>query len=137
MMDNTMREKQKTEAASRLKLMGIREDVRKQFEESGKVMLCRSGQYYPLTEEELAEAKQFEREHDATVFLAVRWFTMFGTLDALLFVGKYEEEWEMEHVDIRGGYIMSYCINREYPDCSEMGSICFRVTEDGGIVREG
>ena len=136
-MNESLREKQKAEAISRLKQMGIDEDVRRQFEDSGTVMLCVSGRYRPLTEEELAEAHQFEQAHDATVFLAVRWFTMFGTLDALLFVGKYEEEWEMEHEDIKAGYAMSYCINRDYPECSEMGSICFRITKDGGIIREG
>lgn len=134
---NSLREKQKQEAIERLKLMGIHEDVWKQFEESNTVMLCRSGQHFPLTEEEENEVRLFELEYDTTVYLAVRWVTVFGTLDALLFVGKYEEEWEMEQADIRNGYAMSYCINRDYPECSEMGSICFRITEDGGIVREG
>lgn len=136
-MSEALCEKQKAEAISRLKLMGINENVRRQFEESGTVMLCVSGRFRPLTEEEQAEARQFERAHDATIFLAVRWFTMFGTLDALLFVGKYDEEWEMEQEDIKAGYAMSYCINYDYPECSEMGSICFRITRDGGIVREG
>lgn len=133
----TMREKQKQEALKRMKLMGVHNDVLNSFERDGTIMLCASGRYRPLTENELSEARRFEREHDATVFLAVRWFTMFGTLDALLFIGKYEEEWEMEHEDIRDGYVMSFCINRSYPECSEMGSICFRVTKDGGVVREG
>lgn len=136
-MQNTLHEKQKVEAISRLKMMGVHADVLKQFEENDTVMLCRVGEYYPLTEEEQAEVRRFELEHDATVFLSVRWFTMFGTLDALLFVGKYEEEWEMEREDAKAGYAMSYCINRDYPECSEMGSICFRITRDGGIVREG
>lgn len=136
-MQNTLHEKQKVEAISRLKLMGVREDVRRKFEKDGTVMLCNNEEYRPVDEETAEAIRQFEREHDATVFLAVRWFTMFGTLDALLFVGKYDEEWEMEREDIKAGYAMSYCINRNYPECSEMGSICFRITRDGGIVREG
>ena len=133
----TMREKQKAEAAKRLELMGIREDVHRRFEEDGTVMLCNNEQYRPVDEETAEAIRKFEREHDATVFLAVRWFTMFGTLDALLFVGKYEEEWESQQNDLKDGYAMSYCINRDYPDCSEMGDIAFRVTKDGAIVREG
>ena len=133
----TMREKQKAEAAKRLELMGIREDVRRRFEEDGTVMLCNNEQYRPVDEETAEAIRKFEREHDATVFLAVRWFTMFGTLDALLFVGKYEEEWESQQNDLKDGYAMSYCINRDYPDCSEMGDIAFRITKDGAIVREG
>ena len=136
-MQNTLHERQKAEAVSRLKLIGVHKDVQQSFEKNGKVMLCVSGRYRPLSEDEHAKVRQFELEHDATVFLAVRWFTMFGTLDALLFVGKYDEEWEMEQEDIKAGYAMSYCINNDYPECSEMGSICFRITRDGGIVREG
>lgn len=131
-----MREKQKAEAASWLKLMGVREDVRRKFEENDMLMLCSNGRYYPVDDSMEAELRQFEQEHDAVVFLVVRVLTVFGSLDALLFVGKYEEEWPLEREDIKGGYAMSYTINRNYPECSEMGSICFRATEDGGIVRE-
>ena len=133
----TMREKQKAEAVLRLKLMGIREDVRRKFEEDGTMMFCNNEQFRPVDEEMAEEIRRFEQEHDATVFLAVRMFTMFGDLDALLFVGKYDEEWELEHDDLKAGYAMSYCLNRDYPDCSEMGSIAFRITKDGAIVREG
>lgn len=133
----TMREKQKAQASVWLKLMGVRKDVCKRFEESGAVMLCNAGRYSPVGEELSGEIRRFEQEHDSTVFLVVRMFTAYGDLDALLFVGKYEEEWEMEREDIRGGYAMSYTINRDYPDCSEMGSVFFRTTKDGGIIREG
>ena len=133
----TMREKQKAEAAKRLELMGIREDVRRRFEEDETVMLCNNEEYRPVDEETAEEIRGFEREHDATVFLAVRMFTVIADLDALLFVGKYEEEWESQQNDLKDGYAMSYCINRDYPDCSEMGDIAFRITKDGAIVREG
>ena len=62
---------------------------------------------------------------------------MYGTLDSLLFVGKYDEEWELSREDLEDGYAMSYTINRDYPECSEMGSISFRVTREGVIIREG
>ena len=134
-MQNTLRERQKAEATELLKLMGAREDVRQMFE-GGTLMLCEGGRYRPLSEGEKAEAHQFELEYDATVYLAVRMDSMFGTLDALLFVGKYDEEWEMQREDIKAGYALSYTINRDYPECSEMGSIFFHTTKNGGIVRE-
>lgn len=133
----TMREKQKAEAVKRLELMGIREDVRRKFEDDGTVMFCNNEQYHPVDEEMAEEIRKFEREHDATVFLAVRMFTMIADLDALLFVGQYEEEWESQQNDLKDGYAMSYSINRDLPDYSEMGDIFFRVTKDGAIVREG
>lgn len=134
---NQVREKQKAEAIVRLQLMGVREDVRKQYEDDDTIMLCDAGSYHAIDETMTEEIRQFEQEHDATVFLVVRMFTMYGNLDALLFVGKYEEEWELEHADIKDGYALSFCINRDHPECSEMGSIYFRTTEDGGIIREG
>ena len=134
---NPIREKQKAEAVSRLRQMGIREDVIGAFEKTGTVMFCNNKQFRPVDEEMAAEIRQFEREHDATVFLAVRMFTVIADLDALLFVGKHEEEWESARNDLEHGYAMSYSINRDYPERSEMGSIFFRVTKDGAIVREG
>ena len=133
----SMLERQKAEAVLRLELMGVREDVRRQFQEDGTVMLSNLGRYQPITKTMMDEVRQFEQEHDATVFLAVRRHTAIGLLDALLFVGKYEEEWVLEQEDLKDGYAMSFCFNRDYPECSEMGSIFVRTTKDGCIVREG
>ena len=133
----SLQKKQKAEAIKRLELMNISEYVRRRFEEKGEVMLSEYVGYRVLSDEEKTEVRQFEREHDATVFLGVRLGTMYGTLDAFLFVGKYEEEWETEREDVLDGYAMSYCINCDYPECSEVGSIAFRVTKNGLIVREG
>jgi len=134
---NPMRERQKAEAVLRLRLMGIREDVRRKFEEENVVMFCNNEHYFPVKPEMAEEIREFEQKYGGVVFLVVRMFTVLGDLDALLFVGKYEEEWEIDQDNIKGGYAMSYTINRDLPDCSEMGSIFFRVTKDGAIVREG
>lgn len=133
---NTMREKQVEEAVLRMDLMNIHEDVIIMFQKSGDITLSENGKYYPLDDQLKEDIRRFEQEHDATVFLVVRMATMYGTLDSLLFVGKHEEEWEMSREDLEDGYAMSYTINRDYPECSEMGSICFAVTECGVIIRE-
>ena len=133
----SMREKQKVEAATRLKLMGVREDICRRFEEEGIIMFCNDGRYSHCSGKLEVEIRKFEQKHDATVFLAVRMPTTLGTLDALLFVDKYEDEWLMAHAGIKNGYAMSYVINRTYPECSEMGGIAFRTTKSGGIIREG
>lgn len=134
---NTMRERQEDEAVLRMDLMGIYEDVIIMFQNDGTVMLSENGKYYPLDDQLKEDIRRFEQEHDATVFLVVRMATMYGTLDSLLFVGKYDEEWELSREDLEDGYAMSYTINRDYPECSEMGSISFRVTREGVIIREG
>ena len=133
----TMQEKQKDEAVMRMQQMELQEDIWLKFAEDGIVTLCENGQCYPISKELTEDIRRFEQEHEATVFLAVRMSTMLGVLDALLFVGKYEEEWELEREDLEDGYAMTYTINRDYPDCSEMGSISFSVNDDGVIVREG
>ncbi len=134
---NTMRERQEDEAVLRMDLMGIYEDVIIMFQNDGTVMLSENGKYYPLDDQLKEDIRRFEQEHDATVFLVVRMYTVYGQLDSLLFVGKYDEEWEMSREDLEDGYALSYTINRDYPECSEMGSICFAVTECGVIIREG
>ena len=133
----SMREKQKAEAVVWLKLMGVREDIRKKFEEENTVRLCSYGYYYPLEGFMKDEIRQIEEERNVTVFLVVRLLTACGELDAFLFVDKYEEDWELEREEIKAGYVMSYTINRNYPMCSELGSICYRTTRDGGIIRLG
>ena len=65
-------------------------------------------------------------------FVHLRIHTDFSLDDGLQHAECY-----VEQEDIKEGYAMSYCLNRDYPECSEMGSICFRITKDGGIVREG
>ena len=134
---NTMRERQKEEAVLRMDLMGIHEDIIIEFQKSDDVSLSENGKYYPLDDQLKEDVRRFEQEHDATVFLVVRMSSVYGTLDSLLFVGKYDEEWELSQEDLEDGYAMSYTINRDYPDCSEMGSISFRVTPEGVIIREG
>ena len=109
---NTMREKQVEEAVLRMDLM-VRNPEHKE------------------------DIRRFEQEHESTVFLVVRMNTIYGQLDSLLFVGKYDDAWEMSREDVEDGYAMSYTINRDYPECSEMGSIAFRVTPEGVIIREG
>lgn len=133
---NTMRERQEDEAVLRMDLMGIYEDVIIMFQNDGTVMLSENGKYYPLDDQLKEDIRQFEQEHEATVFMVVRMNTMYGQLDSLLFVGKYDEEWEMSREDLEDGYALSYTINRDYPDCSEMGSISFRATPEGVIIRE-
>ena len=134
---NTMREKQVEEAVLRMDLMGIHEDVIIMFQKSGDVTLSSGGKYYPLDDQLKEDIRRFEQEHESTVFLVVRMNTIYGQLDSLLFVGKYDDAWEMSREDVEDGYAMSYTINRDYPECSEMGSIAFRVTPEGVIIREG
>ena len=135
--EKTLKERQKEEAATRLKMMNVPVRIQRDFERFGRYWLCTSplGTYSDLSNEMKADIKAFEEKYEATVFMVVRAFSRAGLLDSLLFVGKYEDEWEEEKLDIRDGYVMTYTINHDHDFCSEFGSIAFARNNYGGIVR--
>ena len=133
----SLKDRQKQEAIIRLKMLNVPVHIQQDFERFGRFWLCTSplGTYSDLSDEMKATIKAFEEKYEATVFMVVRAFHRAGLLDSLLFVGKYEDEWEEEKTDIRDGYIMTYTINHDHDFCSEFGSIVYRRMNDGGIVR--
>lgn len=135
---NITRENKKIEAIKRLKSMNIIEDAIKQFEESDTVMVSENpyGFLYWLNDDQKELVKEFESEHNGFVYLANLCNTEFGKLLSLFYVSDYEEEWEMDNVDIADGYALVYCINLDAPDLSEFGSIAFKSI-NGGIKRVG
>ena len=130
------REAKKEEAIKRLKALDISNDAVRQFEKDNIVMVSEPpfGGLYWLNDEEKQMVRKFEEEHDALVYMVVREFTGFGTMDSLLYVSDYEEEWEMDNVDLKDGYAMTYTINHNMTDCSEFGRIAVRPMF-GGLVR--
>lgn len=135
---NVSREMKKQEAIKRLKALKIIDDAVRQFEKDDVVMVTEPpmGGLYWLEDEEKEMVKKFEEENNALVYMIVRAFTQIGNMDSLLFVSDYEEEWEYDNEDIVDGYVMSYTINHDMPDCSEFGSIVVKPTF-GGLLRIG
>ena len=131
------RETQKEEAVRRMKLLGIDPETVQKFEESGEVSTCSCVTGFPGQTADFVKDKirELEQQFGFLVYLNVRSETCFGTIDNLLFVGKYEEEWEPMVEDLKDGYALVYAENWTYPQNSEMGSIAFRRTSDGGILR--
>lgn len=133
----TMQERQKEEALKRMNLLGINPDTVRKFEETGEVStcLCLTGEPGPTEDFVKTMIHQLEQRFGFLVYLNVRSDTFVGTIDNLFFVGKYDEEWEMSLVDLQEGYALVYANNWSYPENSEMGSISFRRTKNGGILR--
>ena len=133
---NISMEIKKMEAVKRMEVMKIFTPAIKQFKKDGKVMVSEPplGGLYWVEDELETIIKKFEKENNALVYLVVRAFTNFGKMDSLLFIGDYEEEWEVENEDIKDGIVFSYTINYDMPDFSEMGSIGYRSI-GGGIIR--
>ena len=134
---NVSRELKKEEAIKRMQKIKYFGRAKEAFRRSGTVFVNEPpwGAVYDM-EPELAErVKAFEEEHNALVYMVVRAMTSFGLMDSLLYVSDYEEEWEMDNDDLRHGYAMTYTINYDAEDCSEFGSIGFRMGSGAGMVR--
>lgn len=59
--------------------------------------------------------------------------TIMGQFLSLLFVSRYEEEWEDDRRELKEGYPYAYVWNRE-EEFGEIGCIQIKM-EQGGLVR--
>jgi len=132
--------RQKQEALSRLMRLKVPSNVAKDFDRFGRVYMCSSpsGNYALIDDKDMkAEITAFEESYEATVFLVIRMVTFYGLLDSFIYVSKYTDEWDEEKTDLKDGYLMTYTINRDYPMCTEFGSICIEHTDNRGVIRVG
>ena len=134
---NVSRELKKEEAIKRMEKMHYWKQAKEAFRRKNKIFVNEPpfGAVYDPEPELAKTIKEFEEEHNALVYMVVRAFTTFGKMDSLLYVSDYEEEWEMDNEDLRYGYVMTYTINYDAPDCSEFGSIGIRLGSGAGLVR--
>lgn len=134
---NVTREEKKVEALSRMKKIGYFGKAREAFHRSNKIFVNEApfGAVYDLSPELEEEVKEFEKEHNALVYMVIHAATTFGEMDSLIYVSDHPEEWELDNEDLRYGIMMSYTINRDAPDCSEFGSIGVRRGAGAGMVR--
>ena len=138
-MCNIPIEEKKTEAMRRMRKMNYYGQSRKQFYDKGFVMINEPplGAHYYIDEDEelVRKINEMQEKDNILVYAVVRAFTEFGKMDSFLFVEDHKEEWEYFDEDIKDGIIMSYTFNRDYPDCSEYGSIGIKPTIAAGIMR--
>ena len=135
---NVSREEKKAEAIRRMMKMNIWRQAVSAFKEYDTIFTTEPpiGAVYTLDKKLQKEVENFEKEHDALVYIVVRAYTNFGMMDSLLFVSDYPEEWEMDNEDLEDRIAMTYTINWDMPECSEMGSISVLPTPAGGLVRQ-
>ena len=138
-MTKITQEQQKQEALERMRSLELAKKIIKQFEENDIVHVCVDphGASFPASDRLMMEIRRFEQENDALVYLVVRTGTFLGTLDSMLFVGPYVEDWETDRTELEDGYVMTYTQNWAFAECSEMGSIAFRKHPGIGITRIG
>ena len=141
---NISREEKKAEAIRRMKKMGYFDLSIKEFEKYDKVMVNEPPiggpfytDYYPELE---AKIKELEERDNILVYAVIRAYLTDGsekfTMDSLLYVEDYKEEWEYFDEDIKNSIIMSYTINWTWEDYSEYGSIMVERTAGAGLKRK-
>lgn len=130
-------ERKVREAASRMRSLGIFEDIIKDFEENGSVQYSEAplGASYWLPDNIKAVVSDFETEHQAVVYNAIKTRTPIGTMWAFLFVSNYPEEWQSDRDDIKHNEAYAYVYNESDPEMSEIGLIGFKLNAGGTLTR--
>ena len=136
-MNQTVHDALRAEAMERMKLLGLPIKVIRQFEQTGEVCTCACITGRPLTSSDETKSliPKLEQQHGILIYLNVHTEAAFGSIDNLFFVGEYKEEWEWEREEIKDNYALVYAYNWSRPECSEMGTIGFERTRNGGIIR--
>ena len=134
---NISREEKKYEAIQRMKMLGIFNETIRQFEIDDLVSISMPpyGAFYWVDDTLKEMIQQFEVKHNALVYMIIRSYTSIGTMDSFLFISDYKEEWRLEHADMQMGILFAYVYNYLEPLFSEFGSIEFRKSIAGGLIR--
>lgn len=134
---NVSIEKKKAEAVKRMRKLGIFGPTIKQFEKEDLVSISEppAGAFFWVEGDELKEMREWEKEHNALVYVIVRSYTTLGKMDAYLYVSDHEDEWQEDNECLKEGEVFAYVINRSMPDCSEYGCIGVKRTIAAGLAR--
>lgn len=131
-----LRELQKQEAITRLKLMDIYTDAIQQFTECDTVMVSERpyGALYELNSKQKQMVKDFEKEHNSLVYVVTHTYTEFGELYELFYVSDTQDEWFLDQQDIKDMRPCVYTVNVDDPYSSEFGCIGVQP-RFGGLIR--
>lgn len=134
---NVSIEEKKTEAISRMKMLGLYPSIIREFGLNFTVNRSDPplGILYWVKDKELEELRAWETKHNALVYHVVRSYTTFGILDTYLYVSDDKEEWDVDRDDLEDGSALAYVVNHDMPDCSEFGYVGVKTTSAAGLVR--
>ena len=139
----TLREKQKQEALKRMSILKIMHQVQDDFKNNDRV-------YYSERQSAIYNAilywldnskrfvdivKDFEKKHNALVYHCQLTHLAYGdNLLTLLFVSKYEDEWNSDKELLKNGEAVAYVENLDDEMFSEVGYVGI-VPSQGGVLR--
>ena len=134
---------QKKEAEKRLKMLNLHPDVLKLFHEEDKLYYSEAtpigGILYWMDNnpEWVKMISELEEKKGIMVYHATHEYLSFGECLSLLYVTKYENDWEYDRKEIEGKgekYPLAYVINLSNSELSEFGTVVIREAS-GGLIR--
>lgn len=125
------------EAIERMKLLDIMDETIEQYADFGYVTRSDPpfGALFWVSDQELADIRLWEAEHNVRVYHVVRAYTSLGILDSYLYVSNNKDEWEIDRQLLETGEPLVYVVNRSDPYCSEFGTIGIKTTPAKGLIR--
>ena len=128
---------QKKEAIKRMMTLGIFPGIVKQFVDEDLVSYSEEpfGACYWLNDEMEKRKEEIEEKYGILIYHMIPCTYDFGHCEAYLYVGKYEEEWEMEQAGTVKNRPMAYVYNLDNPVLSEFGHISVELTPAAGLRR--
>ena len=133
--NTTLRDRQMQEALQRMRILKLHPNVILEFSTEHKLNKSfEVGILYWLDDTETSFIKDFEEKHNALVYHAIETSTPFGKMFSLLYVSKYEDEWEDDRINLEEGLQNCYVKNLDDDWCSEFGYIQFKRCF-GGVMR--
>ena len=132
----------KQEAIKRLEILDLHPHVLPNFVNEGRIHVSEYqkilgqdvGVLFWANDEQMKYIREFEEKNGVLVYHAILTPFIFGECLSLLYVSKYEIEWEQERAALRRGRTPAYVYNIKDPDYSEAGMISIRKAF-GGLIR--
>ena len=129
------------EAIRRMKEVIDYTDIIDFFEETGLPQVYEPpyGASYSLEDDELENVRTVERNRDVLVWGVIRCNMMYNrqevTVDSMLYVSQYKNDWEQEREDLLNGLPSVYTVMKEYP-VTDSGCISVYKSEGGTLLRQ-
>lgn len=127
--------KQKKEALIRMKMLGLHASVINEFKEDEILNASEgSGFLYWLNDDDKKWVQEWQNKTGNLVYHIIKTDTPVGQLMSILYISKYEEEWEIEKDEMQYGILLAYVRNINIEEFSEYGRIGIQKAF-GGLVR--
>ena len=130
-----LKQLQINEAIKRMKLIRIFDKTIDEFKDEGLISKSIRGGLYWIDNDDEKRVQEFEEKYNAVVYSIIENNTEFGKVQALFYVSKNVDEWNLDVEDLENGISNCYVYNLDCPEFSEFGAIGFRNVF-GGLIRE-